>query len=409
MSNHPLDQLDPHAPPSSNSAGSTVRIKKLDKFREFWRISKSNTKEVKPTTLNQLQHSPPASQPSTRPSYVVTQVDNVLPGDKLSTIVTQVDSELSNHSDSEKALSAPLYTSRILEHIFDEDAPRPTIKTELPQPQQRIEKTQQLVYCNALLLRDTLSPLKPATGQATESGSPLVLQEPALDKTELDWLEITKKDPMEVDRLRWLATRVVEQFVADANKDSIKISEIVALGPVLEKEPYRKLLATFIKEFDDASILDVDILQGLVQLAHDALPGYLVSDDLVKVLGILRARLEGTHQQWTEHPYHLTLAVSRILDVMAEHKVQDLNRVLEHEPLSAVLSGLKESSDPYLMYQACYAFQALQYVPDDESALRAVLRHSTGVADGLVKVTAVFKLDLASVLEGLGNLQEALG
>ncbi|KAG9069758.1 hypothetical protein KI688_009083 [Linnemannia hyalina] len=458
----------PTPPPSSNSASSTVRIKKLDKFREFWGISKSKTKEVKLTTLNQLQHSPPASQPSTRPSYDVTRVDNVLPSDKLSTVVTQVDSELSNYSGSihpsgtmqdkhtsqqstqppsvvslvtyfppgtsqstyatdnqststsnnqstpsstvhEMALPAPICTSHILEHIFDEDAPKPTIKTELPQPQQRIEETQQLVYCNALLLRDTLSPPKPVTREATEDGGPLVLQEPALDKTELDWLETTKEDPMEVDRLRWLATRVVEQFVADSNKNSTKISEIVALGPVLEKEPYRKLLATFIKEFDDASILDVDMLQGLVQLAHDALPGYLVSDDLVKILGILRARLEGTHQQCTEYPYHLTLAVSRILDVMAEHKVQDLNRVLEHEPLSAVLSGLKGSSDPYLMYQACYAFQALQYVPDDESALRAVLRHSTGVVGGLVKVTAVFKLDLASVLEGLGNLQEALG
>ncbi|OAQ35070.1 hypothetical protein K457DRAFT_647983 [Linnemannia elongata AG-77] len=91
---------------------------------------------------------------------------------------------------------------------------------------------------------------------------------------------------------------------------------------------------------------------------------------------------------------------------MADHKVQDLDRVMEHEPLSAVLSGLRESTDPYLMYQACYAFQALLYVPDDETALQAVLRHSTGVVDGLVKVTSVMKLDLRSVLEGLEKLQE---
>ncbi|KAG0366779.1 hypothetical protein BGX24_003539 [Mortierella sp. AD032] len=61
------------------------------------------------------------------------------------------------------------------------------------------------------------------------------------------------------------------------------------------------------------------------------------------------------------------------------------------------------------MYQACYAFQALQYVPDNESALQAVLRHSTGVVDGLVKVSAVFKLDLTSIIEGLGRLQESVG
>ncbi|KAF8926058.1 hypothetical protein BGZ47_002920, partial [Haplosporangium gracile] len=50
-----------------------------------------------------------------------------------------------------------------------------------------------------------------------------------------------------------------------------------------------------------------------------------------------------------EYSFHLTLAVSRGLDVIAEHKVQDLNRVEDHEPLA----------------EACYAFQAQQYVPDD--------------------------------------------
>ncbi|OAQ31265.1 WD40 repeat-like protein [Linnemannia elongata AG-77] len=293
--------------------------------------------------------------------------------------------------------------------IFAENVPKPTMTTELPRFQQRIEATQQLVHCNALLLQDTLFSPQFATVKDADSAGSLVLQEPTLKKTELDWLETTKKDPMEVDRLRWLVSRLVEQFVADDNKDSTKIAEIVALGRVLEKEYYRKLLSTFIKEFDDACILDVDVLQGLVQLAQDTSPGYLEADDLVKILGTIRERLEGTHHQSTQHAYHLTLAVSKILDVMAEHKVQDLNRVLQHEPLSAVLLGLKDSSDPYLMYQACYAFQALQYVPDDESALQTVWRHSTGVVDGLVKVTAAFKLDLVSVLEGLSSLQEALG
>ncbi|KAG0310536.1 hypothetical protein BGZ97_012499, partial [Linnemannia gamsii] len=126
------------------------------------------------------------------------------------------------------------------------------------------------------------------------------------------------------------------------------------------------------------------------------------------ILRLLRVRLQDTHLQSSAHPYHLTLAVSRLLDVMADHKVQNLNRVEEHEPLSGLLSCLRESSDPYLLYQACYAFQALQYVPDDETVLQAVLRHSTGVVNGLVKVTAVMKLDLGAVLEGLDNLQKVL-
>ncbi|KAG0298172.1 hypothetical protein BGZ96_001717 [Linnemannia gamsii] len=172
---------------------------------------------------------------------------------------------------------------------------------------------------------------------------------------------------------------MVEEFVQDATKDSTKIAKIAALGP------------------------------GLVQLVQSSSPGYLDADDLIKILRILRIRLEGTHGQSSEHSFHLTLAVSRLLDVMAEHKVQDVNRVEDHEPLTGILSGLKGSSDPYLMYQACYAFQAMQYVPDDETALQAVLRHSSGVASGLIKVSALMKLDLEAIVEGLGDLQETLG
>ena len=72
--------------------------------------------------------------------------------------------------------------------------------------------------------------------------------------------------------------------------------------------------------FDDAILLDVDLLQGLVQLVQSAPSGSLVSDDLVKILRVLRIRLQDTHQQSSVHPFYLTLAVSRLLDVMAEHK-----------------------------------------------------------------------------------------
>ncbi|KAG9062359.1 hypothetical protein KI688_005274 [Linnemannia hyalina] len=281
-------------------------------------------------------------------------------------------------------------------NVFLENVSKPTLKTDLPRPQQRIERTEQLIYCNTLLLQDSL-PLSSFE------------QDPTLDKAEVAWLVEIKNDPIEQDRLQWLANRMVEKFIQEGIKDSTKIAEIVALGPIFQQEPYRKLLSSLIKELDDSLLLNVDLLQGLVQLVQSSSPGYLVSDDLIKILGLLRIRLQGTHQQSTEHPYYLTLAISRVLDFMADHKIQGLDRILEQEPLSGVLSGLKGSTNPYLMYQACYAFQALQYVPNNETVLQAVLRHSRGVVEGVVKVTALGKLDLGPVLEGLGNLQEALG
>lgn len=275
--------------------------------------------------------------------------------------------------------------------IFSENISSPGIKTALLHLQDRIEKVEQLVYCNTLLLQHASSPTL------------------TLDKAEIEWLAAMDEDPTEQDRLRWLPTRMVEEFVGDATKDSVKIAEIVTLGPVLDYEHYRKLLSSIISGFNDALLLDVELLQGLVQLFQSNSPGYLDADDFIKILRILRTRLEGTHGQTSEYSSHLTLAVSRLLDVMAEHQVQDLNRVEDHQPLAGILSGLRGSSDPYLMYQACYAFQALQYVPDDGSALQAVLRYSTGVASGLVKVSGLMKLDLEAIVEGLGDHQEALG
>ncbi|KAG0308919.1 hypothetical protein BGZ97_013218 [Linnemannia gamsii] len=276
--------------------------------------------------------------------------------------------------------------------IFFRNVPRPILKTEMPQFQGRIEKTELLVYCSTLLLqRDSFT-------------STIIL-----DKAELEWLAEMEKDPTEQDRFRWIATRMVEEFVQNViSKNSVEIAEIVSLGPILEKESYRKLLSSIFGAFDDAHLLDVNLLQGLVQLVQSNSSGYFDADDLVKILSILSVRLQGTHGQSSEYSFHLTLAVARILDVMAKHGVDGLDQLVLHEPLSGVLSGLKGSSDPYLMYQACYAFQALQYVPDNETPLQAILRHSVGVAKSLLNVSAVTDLDLGAALEGLLSLQDTL-
>ncbi|KAG0291564.1 hypothetical protein BGZ96_005064 [Linnemannia gamsii] len=278
--------------------------------------------------------------------------------------------------------------------IFLENLPKPAAETALPVLSERVEKTAQLVYCNTLLL------------QGEKASDNDLQMKSTLTENERRWLVEMDENPTKKAHIRWLATRMVEEFIQDGVKDSTEIAEIVILGPVLDREHYRKLLSCLIGGFEDAYILDANLLQGLVQLVQSGSPGCLASDDLVKIFGILRIRLQGTHWQSSELSFLLTQSVARVLDVMAEHGVKDLNRVEEHESLSGVLSGLEGSSDPYLMYQACYAFQALQYVPDDETALQAILRHSKGVASGLVKISSLMKLDLNVVIEGLGDLKD---
>ncbi|KAF9571151.1 hypothetical protein EC968_000954 [Mortierella alpina] len=280
-------------------------------------------------------------------------------------------------------------TTTIRCNIFSKNLCRPPDVIELPKPGERIETTPKLVLCNSLLLQEVSADM------------------PAI-KEHRDWIQGIIHNRVEQDHIRRLLTRMVEEFAKDAVKGASAIREVVLLGPVLDREHYRSLLSCFITKFDQSVILDVDLLHGLVQLVQCASAGYLVEDDLVKIMSILRTRLQNTHQQSSEHPYHLTLALSRILDVMAKHEVKDVDRVEQHEPLALILSSLRDSSDPFLMYQAAYAFQALQCIPDDETALQAVMRRSGAVAEGLVSISGIVNLDLGGFLEGIRQIQKTM-
>ncbi|KAF9119560.1 hypothetical protein BGW39_000221, partial [Mortierella sp. 14UC] len=208
-------------------------------------------------------------------------------------------------------------------------------------------------------------------------------------------------------KLRELTLRVIEEFVKTSLKTSEEITEVILLGPFLDQESHRKLLNCFITEFEAAKLLDTDLLQGLVQLVQCAAPGHLQPDDLVRMLTILRIRLQDTHQPTTKQSYYLVLALSGLLDVMVEGKVQDLKRVIDLEPLSALLSQLKESSDPYLKHQATYTLQGLLHIPNDETRRQFVLRNAGNIAMGLLGVASVCKLDFGGFSEGTGKLYDA--
>ncbi|KAF9101776.1 hypothetical protein BGX30_009405, partial [Mortierella sp. GBA39] len=97
------------------------------------------------------------------------------------------DDQLLRSLDISKSTSKPLLTlPRVSLSVFLKNVPKSAIKTHLPRPQQRIERTDQLVYCNSLLLQES---------HALSSSE----HEPTLDKEELAWLTEIKNDPMERD------------------------------------------------------------------------------------------------------------------------------------------------------------------------------------------------------------------
>ncbi|KAK3807395.1 MAG: hypothetical protein J3R72DRAFT_499470 [Linnemannia gamsii] len=277
---------------------------------------------------------------------------------------------------------------------FPHNVAAPSLHVALPPPGTRLATTAQLAHYQ--LLHAHLSP-------SSVTASITVGQ----DQSQQASIDALLQNMEEQEKIRELVTRVVEEFVTDGLKNAEEIAEIVLLGPGMGQEYYRKLLNCFIGEFEAAKLLDIDLLQGLVRLVQCAGPDYLQPDDLVRMLVVLRTRLQDTHQQTTKHPYYLTLALSCLLDVMVEGKVQDLSRVIDHEPLSALLGQLMESPDPYLKHQACYAHQSLLHVPNDETRRQFVLRHAGNIAMGLLGVTSVCKLDLNGVLDGAGRLRDA--
>ncbi|KAG0278432.1 hypothetical protein BGZ96_002372 [Linnemannia gamsii] len=76
------------------------------------------------------------------------------------------DDRLLKSLDISKAKPLPALPQFTL-NVFSENVPRPAIKTDLPRPQQRIERIEQLIYCSTLLLRHSL------LLSSTEQGLPL--------------------------------------------------------------------------------------------------------------------------------------------------------------------------------------------------------------------------------------------
>jgi hypothetical protein len=274
-------------------------------------------------------------------------------------------------------------------YIFPDDILLPTIDFKLlPEPEGRLNSTRQLVCCLGLL-QDYRS------------------TDDALDVSARNWLQAFEKDADEQERLHTMATEVIRAFKRNEIKDAKAVAEVVCLAPVLNKDSFHDLLREFYSGVDQSGLLNFYQLEGLAQLIQDADPGHLSADDLVKILELVSTRLRNTHQQSTHHMHRLTLAVSHVLDAMAETKVTGLDREKLHEPLSTYLDELRRSKDTYLVYQASYGYQALLCVPDDETTWQAAMRRTGKVVQGVSGlVSAAKNLDLVKFVEGLQNIQK---
>ncbi len=273
-------------------------------------------------------------------------------------------------------------------HIFAQNVSAPVARYDLPQADDPLTSTPQLVYCLSLLPGDLLA-------------------DKVLNQKEKDWSQAIAKDEIEQKRLRTLATDVIREFTTDELQEATAVTEVVCLAPVLEQAYFKELIAQFVDGIDKQRLLDFALLEGLAELIQHTTSGDLTEDDLIKILGLLDTRLESTHGQSTEAIYQLTRTVSHVLDAMADSQVKGVKREALHDPLSAYLKGLKSSADPYLVYQAAYASQALLYVPNNEKLLDTVMRIGGKMFGGAASIVKAVKgFDLNGFVEGLKSIQE---
>ncbi|KAF9346812.1 hypothetical protein BGX26_001675, partial [Mortierella sp. AD094] len=206
-----------------------------------------------------------------------------------------------------------------------------------------------------------------------------------------------------------MASDLIRTFIRDELKKPDAVAEIVSLAAVLDQDDSRKLLQVYIDSIKQSVLLEVHLLEGLSHLMKNTSPGFLDSDDLVKILELLSIKLESTQQQSAERRYQLALAMSNVLDRMVDIQVEGINREQIHEPLSEYLNGLQESSEPALVYQAAYAYQALQYISDDDTILKSIMRRTGKVVRGISGVVSAVKaMDLSGFIDGLHHLQEGI-
>ena len=279
--------------------------------------------------------------------------------------------------------------AKIPPYIFAKNVSPPTPDFKLPEADERLVDTPQLVHCLGLL-------------QDSRSIDDII--EPAARK----WLQAVVKDTDEQERLKTMSTEVIRAFKRDEIKDAGVVNEVVCLAPVLNKDVFADLLSEFYKGIDHSGLLRAHQLEGLAQLIQGADPGHLNADDLVKILELLSNRLRDTYQQSSNNMHQPTLAVSHVLDAMTDTNVTGLDRERLHEPLSIYLKELKESEDSYLIYQAAYAYQALLCVPDNESVWQAGLRRTGRVVFGFSGIASAVKdQDLSKFVESLESIQKS--
>ncbi|KAF9432262.1 hypothetical protein BGZ76_011056 [Entomortierella beljakovae] len=349
----------------SPSATSTITKSSVKEFATVQEISSDNKKQL------------PSAPATTQKDSITVQATN--------TSSTNMTVNVATNKTMSKNPGVAVYHKK---RFFVKPVDVPVQRFPLPETGERFESTAQLAYCLSLL-------------------SPKLDSVETLPQAEISWKYTTTSDQDEQDRLYSVSNNLVREFVKDSLKKKDAIEEIVCLAAVLDESNVRALLSRFTDGVNDSLLLQVHLLDGLAQLIKNSPPNSFQSDDLVKILKMLTNRMVNTHSQASENTYKLALAVSRVLDGMVDSQVTGLPREELHEPAMALMQGLRGDSDPCMVFEGAYAYQALLYIGDDESPMQKYMRRTGKVIQGISGVISAAKgLNISEFISGLSDITQ---
>ncbi|KAF9921135.1 hypothetical protein BGZ67_000731, partial [Mortierella alpina] len=213
-----------------NKSISSQKPKKRDKFLNFFRSTKHEDKV------------------SIQDGISETKIFSARDGS--TNIASAVSSLKVSSSETGSQLTVNKGEARL--NVFSENVTKTSTGITLSNLDARIDSTSQLAFCISLLPRTMASSLQ---REGLESASDLtneVLLATPSDGTEQEWIKAIEQNPIKQEHLRWLGSRIVEEFIKNAVKDPVAVSEVVLLGSVLEQVHYRKLLNCFIAELQES-------------------------------------------------------------------------------------------------------------------------------------------------------------
>ncbi|KAF9326194.1 hypothetical protein BGZ91_002071 [Linnemannia elongata] len=221
----PFQLVSPSHPSTGrgdDKSASSQRIRKLDKFFAFFKLSNSERKAKNTGITNPNTSIKGASAASSEQS-----------AHRLSTLSTPENMDIDHAvaTNAAKSTCSLVHPSTLLTKprldVFSQNVNEPAVRIPLPAFGARINNTSQLAMCIGLL-----SKVHDTVDQQEDPSQDL----PSDTATRLTWVKAMRQDPTEQERLFWLGARMVDEFAKDAFKDSTEIAEVVLIGPVMDKE-----------------------------------------------------------------------------------------------------------------------------------------------------------------------------